>query len=111
MKLSYEDHGTISVVTISGELTADQADSFRRALSDRFIAGARSIVLQLEHLEMIDSAGLEMLLWLIDEVSDRNGFLRLVKPDDHIRKILAITRLEKRFNIHETVESAAKSMR
>jgi len=111
MKLSYEDHSGISVVTISGELTADQADAFRRSLTDRFAAGSRSIVLQLEHLEMIDSAGLEMLLWLIDEVSDRNGFLRLVKPDDLIQKILHITRLEKRFNIHDTVESAAKSMR
>lgn len=111
MKHSYEDHGNISVVTLSGELTSDQADVFRRALTDRFAAGMRSIVLQLEHLEAIDSAGLELLLWLIDEVSDRQGFLRLVKPDDHIRKVLAITRLEKRFNIHDTVESAAKSLR
>jgi anti-sigma B factor antagonist len=111
MKLSYEDHDIISVVTISGELTADQADAFRRSMTDRFTAGARSIVLQLEHLEMIDSAGLEMMLWLIDEVTDRNGFLRLVKPDDSIRKILHITRLERRFNIHDSVESAAKSLR
>ena len=111
MKLSYEDHGNISVVTISGELMADQADAFRRAITDRFTAGARSFVLQCEHLAMIDSAGLEMLLWLMDEASDRNGYLRIVKPDDHIRRILHITRLEKRFNIHESVESAAKSLR
>lgn len=111
MKLSYEDHGSISVVTLSGELTSDQTDAFRRSLADRFTAGARSIVLQLEHLDSIDSAGLEMLLWLIDEVTDRNGFLRLVKPDDHIRTILNITRLERRFNIHDSVESAAKSLR
>ncbi len=111
MKMSYEDHGNISVVTISGELTADQADAFRRALTDRFTAGARNFVLQLEHLEMIDSAGLEMLLWLLDEVSDRNGYLRLVKPDENIRKILHITRLERRFNTHDSVESAAKSLR
>jgi hypothetical protein len=28
MKLSYEDHDTISVLRVSGELTADQADQF-----------------------------------------------------------------------------------
>jgi anti-sigma B factor antagonist len=111
MKLSYEDHGNISVVTLSGEFTADQTEVFRRSLADRFTAGARNIVLQVEHLETIDSAGLEMLLWLIDELSDRNGVLRLVKPDEHIRRIFAITRLEKRFNMHNSVESAAKSLR
>ena len=30
MKLSYEHHGAITVLTTSGELTSDEADAFRR---------------------------------------------------------------------------------
>jgi anti-sigma B factor antagonist len=111
MKLSYEDHDTISVLTVSGELTADQADGFRRACQERFQAKIRDVVLDMEHLTLVDSAGLELLLWLIDEVGDHNGQLKLVNPDEHVRKILEITRLERRFDIHETIEQAAKSLR
>lgn len=111
MKLSYEDHGAVSVITVSGELTADEADGFRRSCTERFNGGVRNVVLDLEHLETIDSAGLELLLWLMDEVADRVGQLRLVRPDETVRKVLEITRLARRFDIHETIESAAKTLR
>jgi anti-anti-sigma factor len=111
LKLSYEDHSTVTVLTISGELTADQGDAFRRACQDRLASGIRDVVLDMEYLTLIDSAGLELLLWLVDELADRNGQIRLVKPDETIRKILRLTRLDRRFNIHDSVESAAKSLR
>ena len=111
MKLSYEDHDTITVLKVSGDLTADQVDAFRRSCQERFEAGIRHVVLDMEHMTFIDSAGLEALLWLIDEVSEHGGQLRLVSPDEAIRKILEVTRLERRFNVHDSIESAAKSLR
>jgi anti-sigma B factor antagonist len=111
MKLSYEDHGPTTVLCASGELTADQTDAFRRSCMDRFAAGTRNVVLDLEHLALIDSAGLEILLWLMEEAGDRGGQLRLVRPDETIRRILYITRLDRRFEVHTTIESAAKSLR
>lgn len=111
MKLSYEDHSAISVLTLSGEFTADQADAFRRACQERFNAGIRDLVLDLEHLVLIDSAGLELLLWLAEESSRRQGQVRLVNPDEAVAKILRLTRLDRRFNIQPTIEAAAKSLR
>src|SRR5688572_5047410 len=111
MKLSYEDHNAITVLTISGELTADQSDSFRRACQERLESGVRDVVLDLEYLTLIDSAGLELLLWLTEEAGQRHGQVRLVKPDETISKILQLTRLDRRFSIHSSVESAAKSLR
>ena len=111
MKLSYEDHDTITVLTISGELTTDQVDPFRRSCQDRFEAGIRHVVLDMEHVTFIDSAGLEALLWIIDTAAERSGQLRLIKPDATVSKILEISRLDRRFDIHDTIESAAKSLR
>jgi anti-anti-sigma factor len=111
MKLSYEDHAAITVLTVSGDLTADQVDAFRRSIQERFAAGVRDIVLNLEYLTFVDSAGLEALLWVLDEAAERGGQVRLVKPDFTVGKILEISRLERRFNIHESIESAAKSLR
>lgn len=111
MKLSYEDHDKTSVLTMSGEFTVDQADSFRRSCHDRFTGGVRDVVVDLENLRLVDSAGLESLLWLRDETTTHGGQLRLVRPDSTIRKILEATRLERRFEIHESIESAARSLR
>ena len=64
MKVSYEDHDAVTVMTMSGALTADQTDNFRRMVQDRFDSLVRDIVLDMSHLTLIDSAGLELLLWL-----------------------------------------------
>jgi anti-sigma B factor antagonist len=111
MKLSYEDHHLITVLTLSGELTSDQGDAFRRACQERFSAGIRDVVLNLEHLKAIDSAGLEMLLWLVDQTANHHGQVRLVNPEQAVRTILYLTRLDRRFAICDSVELAARSLR
>lgn len=111
MKLSYEDHDAITVLTVSGELTSDQADAFRRACQDRFAVGVRDVIVDMEHLALLDSAGLELLLWLMDEVADRGGRLRVVNPEETVQRIFELTRLDRRFDIHHTIESAGKSLR
>lgn len=111
MKLSYEDHGTITVLTLSGEFTADQGDHFRRMCLERLTGEVRDIVLNLQHLTSIDSAGLELLLWLHEKVGEHGGQVRIVNPDELVRKIFYLTRLIRRFNIHDSVEAAAKSLR
>jgi anti-sigma B factor antagonist len=111
MKLSYEDHAAITVLTVSGDLTADQVDALRRSIQDRFTAGVRDVVLNLEYLTFVDSAGLETLLWVVEAAAKRGGQVRLVKPDTTVSKILEVSRLDRRFNIHESIESAAKSLR
>jgi anti-anti-sigma factor len=111
MKYSFDDHGPTSVLTISGELMHDQVDALRRVCLERLGRGVQNIVLNLEHLTMADSAALEFLLWLRDELSTRHGQMRLVRMDHTVRKILEITRLEKKFEAHESIEAAAKTLR
>ena len=111
MKLSYEDFDVVTVLTVSGELTADHVDTFRRACQDRMTTGVRDFVLDLEYVTIIDSAGLELLLWLVEEASQHDGQLRLVNPDATVRKVFEITRLDRRFHFHPSVAAAPKSLR
>lgn len=111
MKLSYQEYEHICVLTLSGEYTADDVDQFRRSVADRVTAGARHILLDCEHLEFVDSAALESWLRLREEIGERNGQLRLIKPDDNVAKILKLTRLDKSFESHPTIESAVRSVR
>lgn len=111
MKLSYHEYEHICVLTLSGEYTAEDVDAFRRAAGDRMEAGARHILLDCEHLEFVDSAGLESWLRLRETLGQGNGQLRLIKPDENVSKILTLTRLHSAFESHPTLESAVRSVR
>ena len=111
MKLSHQDYAHVSVLTLSGELTAEDDERFTRAVGERFAAGVRDIVLDCENLEFVDSAGLESLLRLRDRAAERQGQVRLVRPDPNVAKILEITRLARSFQAHDTLEAAVRSLR
>ncbi|MDG2055343.1 MAG: STAS domain-containing protein [Phycisphaerales bacterium] len=110
MKITFEDHDRKTVIGVQGTLSVDETDTFRRAFLERINDGKIEMVLDLLNLEMIDSAGLELLLWLSEEVSRCGGQLRLVRPSEAVGKIFSITRLEQRFSMHDSVESAARSL-
>lgn len=111
MKLSYHEYEHICVLTLSGEYTAEDVDSFRRAVGDRMEGGARHILLDCEHLEFIDSAALESWLRLRELLGQGSGQIRLIKPDENVQKILEITRLQKAFETHASLEAAVRSVR
>lgn len=111
MKVKYEDHDKISIMTVEGDLISDHVDSFRRTVGERIQRGTRDFVLQVEAMTFIDSAGLESLLWLQEAAAEHLGQIRLVAPDENIRKILEITRLHHQFDTHKEVTEAIRSLR
>jgi anti-anti-sigma factor len=111
MRISHEDHGSTSLVALAGEFLDENTDSFVRCISERFDAGVRNIVLDMTGLESIDSAGLESLLWTLDESTSRSGRLKLVGSSGTVAEAFRVTRLVRRFDFEETVEEAARSLR
>lgn len=111
MKVSSQDYDHVTVLTLSGDYTADDVEQFRRIVTDRRAAGVRDVLLDCENLEFVDSAGLESWLRLQELLAEHGGQLRLVRPDQTIRTILDLTRLELAFERHGTIEAAVRSLR
>ena len=111
MKIDFEDHDAATVVSLVGALTGDQIDGFRRAIDERFERGMRDVVLDVDRLHTADSAGLEALLWLDEETASRFGSLRIAGANETLRSVLTVTRLESRFQLHDDVQSAGRSLR
>jgi anti-anti-sigma factor len=111
MKISHEDYDQLTVLTIQGDMTADQVDLFRRVVDERMNANIRDFVLDVQSMEFIDSKGLETLLWLQEETGDKLGQVRLAGTADNVSTILELTRLAARLDSHATVELAIKSLR
>jgi anti-sigma B factor antagonist len=111
MKVVHEDHDRISILSVVGDLTSDHVDAFRRLVNERFEAGIRDFVVQLNEMPIIDSDGLESLLWLQDKAAELLGQVRLVEPTDDVSTILRITRLATQFDCRMDVTEAVRSLR
>lgn len=110
MKISYEDNGPVSVLSITGDLSVDEADRFQREALQRMDQNVRDFVLDLESVDFIDSRGLESLLWLQDKCNELLGQVRLAACPEHIFKVLEVTRLSTRFDCHPDVDTAVSSL-
>lgn len=110
MKITQDQSADVSVLSLKGDLTAEFCDLFRSTAMGRIENDARDFVLNLKQTDFIDSQGLETLLWLQDVCDEQLGQVRLAAPSDNIRTILTITRLASRFEVHDDVDKAMKSL-
>jgi anti-anti-sigma factor len=110
MKVDVRTHGSVAVVTPEGPLTRDEVEDFGRALRGASAERQGRVVLDLEAVPYVDSAGLETLLELC------GGDDPLVTPrvcglTETCREALAITRVLERLNVFDTAENAVRSFK
>lgn len=111
MKISHHDYEHVTVLTVSGDFTAEDTEQFARIVKDRRAAGVRHVLIDCENLEFIDSEGLESWLRTQESLGEAGGQLRLLRPDDTVATILQLTRLDLAFESHPSVETAVRSLR
>ena len=108
MQITTESYGHSVVLNMKGEFTDDSLQAFKQAV-DRELNGndVAELVLNLEMVPFVDSAALEYLLDLRDRLAGGGAHLRLAKPDENVRNILRITRLDGAMeviaSVHETI--------
>ena len=112
MNISPENHGHAALLDLKGELTQDVIDDLRKAV-DRQLESEDviDVLLNLEKVPFVDSAALEYLLDLQDRLAQRLGQVKLVRPDENVRKILEMTRLLTAFEVFDDVAEAVKAIR
>ena len=110
MKMEWEQHKRGAVLRLSGELTIDDAESMRRRCRQWLDAASTGLIVECEDLERLDSAGLDAMLWLQEEL-DRCGLpMRLASLKGQPSTAMRLTRLDRRFQQHDSVEAAARQI-
>jgi anti-sigma B factor antagonist len=112
MSIKCEEYSQVCVMEAQGDFTADDAAAAKKSMED-YIDHRRIIdfVVDFQKCGFIDSEGLESLLWMKRRSEDLFGQIKLVNLDENCRKILQITRLDHRFEMHGDLASALKTMR
>lgn len=109
MNITSESHLAAVVFSISGELALDEVDQFKRTIKDMLSDAPSDVILDCTGLGLVDSAGLEALLWLTDALNEQGNKLRFASVSQTIVRAFELTRLDREFSIHDTVEAAARS--
>ena len=95
----------VAVVAIAGDVDA-AATAAVRAGVDEAAAGARAVVLDLEQVDLLASAGMTLLLEVTQDLRRRGVPLVLASRTRTVRRPLRITGLDKVLDLHDDVASA-----
>jgi RNA polymerase sigma-B factor len=84
-------HGAVSVIRGDSPLHADHVEEVGRLLGECLQTGQPYVVLDLEGIPLLDSAGLELLLDFKDAFQQSGGAMKLAAPNPLCEEILAVT--------------------
>jgi anti-sigma B factor antagonist len=102
----------VVVLDISGRITLGEGTvTLRDALQKLLNAGDRKLVMNLEDVDYIDSAGLGELVTAFTVVRAQGGQLKLLKLTHRVHDLLQITKLLTVFDAYDSETEAIKSMR
>lgn len=111
MPLTTELFGNVLVVHTPEELTEAAAGEFLTELGQEIEAGRARVVLEMDRTETYDSAGLSVLLDLQDKARGVAGGVKVSGLTETGRKIFEVTRLDRRFDLFESLIDAVSSFR
>ena len=82
------------VVSISGMLTFDGHETFRRVVSEIAETAQTGVEISLATTKMIDSAGIGMLLLANDKAIKSGKSMRLTGVSGHVAKVVELSKID-----------------
>ena len=106
MNLTTAPGDLYSVVRIEGRLTATSVGSVKTAIADLIDSGHVRIAVDLSETPFIDSSGLGVLIGGLKSARQAGGDLRIAGATDAVRKVLALTNLDRVLRNHSSAQEA-----
>lgn len=72
--------------------------------------GVKYCLIDISDIRYINSSGIGVLITILTKFRNKGGDLFLIKPSEHVKKLLIITKLEAIFNIVDSEEEAQKKI-
>jgi len=109
LKMETDISDGVIILYCAGRLVfGDEAAAFRERIK-HILLGTRRIVVNLSGIEYIDSGGLGTLVGMLASTRNRQGEIKLVRPNKRVLDLFERTRLNTVFKTYETDDQAVKA--
>jgi anti-sigma B factor antagonist len=109
LSVTSREQGGRTVVEVGGEIDVYTAPVLRERLNDLVGEGHHHLVVDMEHVDFLDSTGLGVLVGALKRLRAANGTFGLVCAKEPLLKIFRITALDQVFPIYPSVEAATST--
>ena len=107
MKVNIRQEGEVSVVDLSGKITIGEGDVvLREKVQDLLDFDQKKIVLNLEKVSYMDSAGIGELVACFKRAKEKGGIVKLLNPSGKVYDLLQLTKLEEVFETYKDEREA-----
>ncbi len=98
MKTSVRQVGHVSILDISGKITIGEGDVvLREKVNELLDSGQKNLLLNLEKVSYMDSAGIGELVACYKRAKEKEGTVKLLNPSGKVYDLLQLTKLEEVF--------------
>lgn len=109
MRIKTQNYSDVTVIELQGEVDAEVTEPLKDTVAQAVAGGRARLVLDMSNVGVIDSQGLELLLWIRQYCRQNRTQLKLAGLDENCEKILEITGLQAEFDCHAELAEAVKS--
>jgi len=93
---------------VSKDANLSRSERFRDYVINEIESGELKIIISFENVDYLDSSFLGALVAILKHLVPKGGKLFLVEMNNDIRNLFELTRLDKIFNLKNSVETALK---
>ena len=94
------------ILDVEGDLTYANQAVFKAAVEKAKQAGCRHLIVNLELVRFVDSAGLGLLVLVAQSFKQRQAQVSLLKPQSYVREIMSLSNIPTLIPIFEREEDA-----
>ena len=102
MKYTHFTEGNKLKLVFDGDLIGENnGPELVELVNDMLNKDVKYCLVNLSEVRYINSSGIGVLITILTKFRNKQGDMFLIKPSEHVRKLLMITKLESIFNIVE----------
>src|SRR5437763_1529835 len=110
MQFKHRAEGDVHVLELSGKITIGEGDvELRRTVHGMIDVGHHKILLSLEKVGFMDSAGIGELVACHKRAVEKGGVIKILKANEKMLDLFAITKLIEIFDLFTDEKEALKS--
>ncbi|HEY4364175.1 MAG TPA: STAS domain-containing protein [Bryobacteraceae bacterium] len=99
----------VVILSLKGRLTVSESAIIRDKITEVAAAGHVKVILDLEHVDYVDSTGLGSLVICFTSLKKQGGALKLVNPNKRNVELLLLTKLHTVFEVYTEIQDAVNS--